>query len=238
MPPDSCLVDTSTSIGSTTLTMPDPESTLPAELELALAYTLPSARDAMRTFFAFDQRLARIVAATTEPVLGQMRLAWWRDMLGTPRANRPTGDVVLDAIGDQWEGHEELLGKLVDAWEVLVVAEKLGADDLAQFAAGRGHPFSRFVNPQREAERQRAAIASQRWALADIVTRITDPDEREAIVRVAQALCGPAGRHSRELRGLAVLDALAIRALKRSGEPLLEGRGSSLVALRAGLFGR
>jgi phytoene synthase len=32
-------------------------------------------------------------------MLGQMRLAWWREALGKPLADRPRGDEVLDAVG-------------------------------------------------------------------------------------------------------------------------------------------
>ena len=71
--------------------------TLPTEIELALAYTPRDRREAMRVAFELDRRLARIVAATTEPMLGQMRLAWWRDILAKPVDERPRGDVVLDA---------------------------------------------------------------------------------------------------------------------------------------------
>ena len=35
------------------------------------------------------------MARTTEPMLGQMRLAWWRDALGKPVDERPRGDAVL-----------------------------------------------------------------------------------------------------------------------------------------------
>ena len=39
-------------------------------------------------------------------------------------------------------------------------------------------------------------------------------------------------------KGLAVLGALGLRALKRGGRPLMEGRGAALVALRAAMLGR
>jgi phytoene synthase len=38
------------------------------------------------------------------------------------------------------------------------------------------------------------------------------------------------------LRGLAVLEALALRALRRGGRPLMEGRGAPLTAFRAAIF--
>ena len=71
------------------------------EAQLALAYIGPNLRDALRIFLELDGRLARIVSATTEPMLGQMRLAWWRDALGMAVSERPQGDAVLDGIGNR-----------------------------------------------------------------------------------------------------------------------------------------
>ena len=52
-------------------------------------------------------------------MLGQMRLAWWREALGKPVADRPRGDRVLDAIGQDWAGREAAL--------VAMVASSVGA---------------------------------------------------------------------------------------------------------------
>ena len=215
----------------------DPDTQLPSELELALAYTPAHVRAAMHTFFALDQRLARIVSATTEPMLGQMRLAWWRDMLGTAPADRPKGDAVLDAIGEHWVDQEKALTELVNGWEEFVVAEKLGPEETRQFAGGRAHPFTRFLEAGARADEHRVETSSMRWALADAASRVSDEGERAAIVDLASDLPAPTGRHPKSLRGLAVLDALAVRALKRGGRPLMEGRGASLTALRAGILG-
>ena len=100
--------------------MPSPsQENLPAEIELALAYTPAAQRPALRIFFELDARLGRIVAGTNEAMLGQMRLAWWRETLAKPVAERPSGDQVLNAIGEHWVGKEADLIKLVDGWERL-----------------------------------------------------------------------------------------------------------------------
>ena len=61
-------------------------TTLPPELldtlapmhRLALAYAPAEARPAWAGLLALDARLAGVVRAAREPVLGQLRLAWWR----------------------------------------------------------------------------------------------------------------------------------------------------------------
>lgn len=208
------------------------------EQELALAYTPEALRGKMVAFFALDARLAQIAAKTTEPMLGQMRLAWWRDMLGTTKEDRPAGDEVLDAIGEHWNGQEASLVKLVDAWEILIAEEELSADAIALFGAGRAAPAAALADPAQSRDRNRALIAGMRWALADAASKICNESERHAFVEAGLAQSAAKTSLSKPLRGLAVLEALALRALKRGGRPLMEGRGAALVALRAGLIGR
>ncbi len=213
---------------------PDP---LPPEAELALAWSGPKVRGALSMALQLDRRLARIVGRTQEPMLGQMRLAWWRDALGKPVAQRPRGDAVLDGLGREWEGREAFLVQMVDGWEVLVTAQSLGRDEAEVFAAGRGAFFAGLPDPPvSETLAARLATAGRCWALADAAARVSDPAERALLVEAGQATQVPEGRIARGLGGLAVLEALSVRALARGGRPLMEGRGASLVALRAAIF--
>ena len=169
-------------------------------------------------------------------MLGQMRLAWWRDALGKPASERPRGDVVLDAIGANWAGREDALVQMVDGWEALVTAEQFGADQAAAFGAGRGAFFAALAVDGSPAIRQACAAAGLRWALADAVTGVSDQSERATLIAAGLAADNGGRRLPSELRGLAVLDALALRALRRGGRPLMEGRGASLTALKAAIF--
>lgn len=173
-------------------------------------------------------------------MLGQMRLAWWREMLGTPVEARPRGDAVLDGIGEHWQGREGALAAMVDGWEVLITAARLGPAEIEAFAAGRGAFFGALEAQLSGARAARVAAAGRRWALADAAASISDAGERAALVEagLARAALGEdgGGRIPRALRGLAVLDALALRALRRGGRPLMEGRGAPIAALRAAIF--
>ncbi|TRD12588.1 hypothetical protein FGU71_12420 [Erythrobacter insulae] len=211
---------------------PDYDQTFPPELELALAHTAAPLRARLAAVFALDQRLGRIVSATTEPMLGQMRLAWWRDMLGTDASDRPKGDAVLDTIGANWADEETPLIQLVDAWELFVVAEKLTAERLVTFAEGRSAPLN-HIAPMETGD----SSAGLAWALADAAARISDEGERAVLIETGLRLARAKNSRPRHLKGIGVLDALAIRALTRGGRPLMEGRGASLTALRAALFG-
>lgn len=211
---------------------------MPEEQRLAIAYTPAAMRAVLTSLFAFDRRLSQIVAKTSEPMLGQLRLAWWRDMLGQPVQDRPSGDAVLDALGQHWAGHEAELIAMVDAWELLLAGDALGEEQIRAFGEGRGAPFGALRRQGGRAAEDRVAAAAFQWALADAAAHTTDPGERRALVDAGRSRVVVGGTIEPGLRGLAVLQALALRALKRGGRPLLEGRGAALVALRAGLLGR
>ncbi|MEQ5786617.1 hypothetical protein J3454_01780 [Erythrobacter sp. NFXS35] len=183
-----------------------------------------------------DRRLARIVSRTTEPMLGQMRLAWWRDVLKQPLEQRPLGDAVLDGIGTLWSGHEESLIAMVDGWEILIGEEQLGPDDVTAFADGRAAPFVSFAGDPGGAVRQRVAQAARCWALVDVAAGVSNLAERALFLDAAKACSTARGRLPGDLRGLAVLEALARRALRNDGAPLMDGRGAALAALRAAIF--
>ncbi len=216
----------------------DASEPLPPEAELSLAWSGPKVRGALSMALQFDRRLARIVGRTTEPVLGQMRLAWWREALAKPVAERPRGDVVLDGLGQHWAGREAALITMVDGWETLVTAEALGRAEAEAFGAQRGAFFAGLADERAPALGLRLAAAGLRWAVADAATAVADESERAALVAAGQARTVALGRVPRDLRGLAVLDALARRALARGGRPLMEGRGASLAVLKGAIFSR
>lgn len=218
------------------MTSGEPLETLPPEAHLALAWSPRVVRGPLTTALQFDRRLARIVAATNEPMLGQMRLAWWREMLGKPVAERPRGDAVLDALGTDWSGREAALIAMVDAWEILVTSDRLARSEIEAFGEGRGAFFGNLHAESGSAGADRAVAAGFRWAIADAATRVTDPNERGLMIERGLARRSADRKMHKALRGLAVLEALALRALRRGGLPLMEGRGASLIALRAAIF--
>lgn len=87
-----------------------------------LAATLASRerRPALAAIAAFAAELARIPATVSEPALGDIRLQWWRDVIGaegdTGRTGHPVGDAIVDAIQRNSLRTELLLG-MIDARE-------------------------------------------------------------------------------------------------------------------------
>ena len=214
-----------------------PDEILSPEVQIALAHTRPNVRGALRIFFELDARLARIIAATTEPMLGQMRLAWWRDMLNNPIGERPSGDVVLDGIGRHWEGREPELIALVDGWEHMLAPAPMVEDDAVGFAKGRSAGIIAALSAVHAPEPALEAAALI-WAFADMAAKVTLDEERALMIELGQSQQASRKRLPRTARGLAVLSALGARALDRGARPLMEGRGASLLATRAAIFGK
>ena len=208
---------------------------LPPPQRLAVAYTPRPLRARMLALLAFDTQLGRLVAGTSEPMVGQIRLAWWREELAKPISSRALGNPVLEALGGEWTGEDAALIALVDGWEQLLGEVPLPAESIHAFAAGRGGAFAAFARLAGEpASADRSAAAGRRWALADLASRVSDRVERE---RCRELFRPGNARLPGALRGLAVLDGLASRAMARD-KPLLAGRGAALAALRLGMFGR
>ncbi len=218
----------------------DLSETLPAEAQLALAYTPPILSNALRILLEFDQRLGRLVSATTEPMLGQMRLAWWRDALGMPVGERPKSDAVLDGLGAHWAGHEAPLIALVDGWEHMLSEPPIARASILAFARGRGEGIAGLADLSGSSGvlRSDLARAGEIWALADAASHMAEGEERTIFLEIGRGLERPGSVLPQPFRGVAVLCALARRSLKADGAPLMMGRGAALIALRAGMFGR
>ncbi|MDA0819677.1 MAG: hypothetical protein O3C52_06410 [Proteobacteria bacterium] len=205
---------------------------------VALNYANPHIRPKLASFFALDRRLGQIIATSSETLLGQMRIAWWRDMLSASARDRPAGDAVLDAIGASWGGDAQQLQPLADAWEVFLIAEELTADILSQFARGRAAPLAQAFRCAHEGVAKRAQQAGSLWALANTAAHVSDQTERELILELARAELSVNTPTGSMPRALAVLTALSRRSIRRGGHPLMVGRGAALAALRAGLIGK
>jgi phytoene/squalene synthetase len=92
---------------------------LPAVRRLALSYATRAAHPPFLALLALDAKFGGVVAAAREPVLAQIKLAWWRERLAAPAAERPRGQPLLAAM-TCWGGHEPVLIALVEAWEAML----------------------------------------------------------------------------------------------------------------------
>lgn len=209
---------------------------LPVHLRLALSYAPVGARALTLGLFALDCRLAEIVRGTREPLLGQIRLAWWRDRLCEKAEAWPEGEPVLAALR-LWGAEARALSALVDGWEGLLGDPPLQGDELERFVDGRARAFGALARLLR-ADPGETMRAARGWALVDLSRKLGDPSERSTARELADQLDWRRSRLPRSLRPLAMLHGLARRAMRRGEGELLAGGGAGLVALRLGLLGR
>ncbi|MDE2303402.1 MAG: hypothetical protein KGK11_12665 [Sphingomonadales bacterium] len=204
---------------------------VPPLARLALAYAPVAARAVWLGFFALDARLARQCRDAREPILAQLRLAWWRDRLGEPASAWPAGEPLLAALHD-WRGGHGGLVALVDGWEHLLGEAPLSENALVAFATGRAATLSALAGVT-GAGASPAVIAARAagWSYADLALHLSHRDEREAALRLARAQAVP--RLPRSMRPLAVLGGVA----RRQADHGAARRGDFLLALRLGITG-
>jgi phytoene synthase len=214
------------------------------ERRLSLAYAPRACRDALALSWALDERLGAIVAATREAMLGEIRLAWWRDALLALDSGAPKGEPLLEAL------HETVrvyglspadLATLPDGWSVLLEPMPLSRDALDRYARGRGSTLFGLAAQLLGDCADGMAEAGAGWALADLGFRVSNPETaRQALLRGGALLTGVHNRRwPGRLRALAVLVALARRDCaaghlqRRQGSPARLAR-----MIWAGMSGR
>lgn len=184
--------------------MNDTASPLPPPANLAVAYTPVAFRPAFTLLLQLDGRFADIVRKAREPMIAQIKLAWWRDAFAAEAALRPKGEPLLQALVECGESIKlSALQDLVSAWELLLGQEEWAAQDVAKHAALRGSAiFGSYVGWIGEACDIRAL--SHQWALDALLL------EFPSKVRAPNNQPLPALPKGRKLRPLSIL-AMSVR---------------------------
>nr|WP_309661607.1 squalene/phytoene synthase family protein [Sphingomonas sp.] len=180
-----------------------------------------SLRPAFKALWQLDLAMADVVATTTEPALGAIRLAWWRERLDELDSNlSPPPEPRLVAVAEQLlpcrvSGHE--LSGLSDAWRPLLapfpwddrVAEGLRLRGLILFRAGaqllHGNP-------------QDTEAAGALWSLVDGARHCSDVHSRIFLLDQAKDAIAllPRERPPKSLRRLTALAAVAAHDVLRN----------------------
>ncbi len=209
---------------------------LPAIARLALVYAPASARRQTLALLALDARMASLIRRSSEPMLAQLRLAWWREAIAQDPAKWPAGEPVLACLRT-WGDRASAATWLVNGWEALTAAPPLGTTQLATFAEGRaGAAAGLALALGRPSEAEAARQLGRIWGVEDIAMRLARDDERTA----ALALLGeqPAlPKVSRPLRSLRVLAGLSRRRRLAGGDEGAASPAAMLEALKLGLLG-
>jgi phytoene synthase len=200
--------------------------------DLVRLYWPVELRPAFDALFGIDDALAEVVTSSTQPALGAIRLAWWREALERLDNNSPPPEPRLQAVASELmprgiSGDD--IAALEDGWAALlddepdteriaargaklfaIGAQMLGADDPLLAPAGR-----LFANEQ---------VARKRLHMAQF-----PPDELHQL---------SGHRFARRLRPLTALARLAARDSKQA--PTIEAEatpGRAVALLSHKLFG-
>jgi phytoene synthase len=188
---------------------------------LALAYSRGRSRAFWELILAHDVRLAQIIGNSSEPLIGQMRLAWWRDVIAKPAAARPSGEPLLarlaeiEAMGVADITRSAMLA-LLDGWGELLANEDWTPHVLNRYAAARANgvftAFARMagVAPMWIAQ---AELAGREWALADLMTICQTQQQHDAVCAVVNT----SEQNYRLPRALRPLSILAFSAKPHAG---------------------
>ena len=202
---------------------------------LALVYAPAVCRADWLTVLALAARLAAVIRQSREPVLAQIRLAWWREKLEGLSADHPPAEPLLARIAALGGG--EGLVPLVNGWEALLGEPPLSGESFNEFAAGRAQTMG-WLAKRHAADAAAAESLARRWALADLALHLGDPGERDKAAQLHGDVSAPSGRTGGALKPLAILHAVSARALARGGAAALTSPAALVIAMRIGLIGR
>lgn len=193
----------------------DPDRTL------ALAYVPAAVRPAVEALWRLDAAFAAILATGTQPMISQLRLAWWREALERLDSAPPPAEPVLQALHahvlPRVSGAE--LAAMEEGWLLLLSEEALGADELARYAALRGGLLFRYSARLLGDTDFPAEPAGAAWALADLARHSRRPDESKLPLPDSKM------KWPKRLRPLGMLAILARRDLEQAGKKV-ERQGS------------
>lgn len=217
---------------------------LSQDKRLAFAYLSREARSAIKALFALDAAMGDVVRTTSEPMLGQIRLAWWRERLeemdaGAPVPPEPRLQAVARELLRRGISGRDLAGleggwlRLFDPfpWNI-ATSEAIWLRGNFLFGIG-----AKLLGTSDDHVRGAGGL----WALVDVARHCSDRDSRAVLLGQAHNFARGLGgvRFPAALRPLSMLAALAVRDVKR-GEPIEpEGTpGRAAAALRHRLSGR
>ncbi|TPE59574.1 hypothetical protein FJQ54_13945 [Sandaracinobacter neustonicus] len=142
---------------------------------LTCLWAAAEARPALLAIHAYDLEQQRVVAEAREPMLAEIRLAWWREQLEQLSAGRLSPpQPLLRALRHDARPRGVDLAALSGIEEGFLPLLTEGRLDAAAMATARGAPLFRALatavlgRPLVDSESRDAALAGTRWALAQL----------------------------------------------------------------------
>lgn len=96
---------------------------------LAIAYAPSDVRSAFALLLQIDNRFAEILRNAREPMIAQIKMAWWREAFASAAETRPKGEPLLQALNEAGDRIPlRALEALASAWEQLLGSEKFSQE--------------------------------------------------------------------------------------------------------------
>jgi 15-cis-phytoene synthase len=200
--------------------------------DLVRLYWPVELRPAFDALFAIDDAFAEVLASSTQPALGAIRLAWWRDALERLDAGPPPPEPRLQAVA------AELLPRGISGKELAGLEAGWAAllEEVPDVAAARERGTRLFQLGARllGVESNDEAIGTAGRLFAEVNAG------RLGFIEIGPGTpeFGP-NRVARRVRPLTALAALAARDLKKGGPPFEPEAtpGRAFTVIRHRLFG-
>lgn len=190
------------------------------DLSFALSAAPLEARLALHALWSLDEAFGTVLSTGREPMIGRIRLAWWREALERLDREPPPKEPVLEGVATHLlpagiAGAE--LADMEEAWSAILTQEPITGAELNAYAAHRGGLMFRFAaqllgSPDRQVE-----TAGEAWALVDLARHSSEPHDIAATLAAAAERKLPR-RWPRPLRPLGMLAILAARDAERGPE--------------------
>lgn len=115
--------------------MTDPNLDIAPPTRLAITYAPAHIQPAFTFMLQLDMRFADILRKAREPMIAQIKMAWWRDAFAKAPHLRPTGEPLLHALNET-DGYVPLsaLEALASSWEILLGSDEWTHDLTAKHA--------------------------------------------------------------------------------------------------------
>jgi 15-cis-phytoene synthase len=147
---------------------------------IALAYAPKALRDDFEALLLLDGALANALRGARDPMLGQIRLAWWREQLSLSHTAAVSSDPALQAIRFLTSRHdvnEDRITDLVNGWETLLGEWPLSDEALTRYAQDRGAAlFTLAADCAGIASDDSIRAGGAAWALDDLACHCSDQD--------------------------------------------------------------
>ena len=208
----------------------DPETSFYPDLrDPRVLVSVPHARrPAISALWGVAARLTKLLIDAREPLIGQIKLAWWRDMaamVASDPSGLPKGEPLLAELQQTWAGQGGL-DALVDAAEAMLLAD----DAAERRAAAEGFGGQLFSLSGGE------EAGGKRWGLIWGAGVEDSEAQARALLDEAKISVVPQRSVFAGNRSLLMLDRWAAAIALNDGERNL--RAEAVLLLRIGLFGR